>query len=343
MQLSALPWFFYRLRQTPTLSRDAQRRLRWMDHYSQRGQNAALTCRYFDIPRSTFFFWLHRFDPKDLTSLENRSRRPRHLRKSSLPQSTVDKVIALRKEFPAWSKYKLAVLLEGRHGIRLSPSTLGRIFKKYRLFLPKQRKKGLRRLKRKRERPSKALRKAFPGSLVQIDTKHLRFSDGSRAYQFTAIDTCTRLRVLRAFSTASSKSAERFLDEVRSSFPFRIQNIQTDNGSEYLGFFDKACSPEHHLFSYPHTPKDNAFVERSHSSGRRPSRSLDKTDDDEFYHLLDEEPENVKALNQKMRRWEKTYNTLRPHAPLKYLTPAAYLATLSRGDPKRRPQVFTML
>jgi hypothetical protein len=75
----------------------------------------------------------------------------------------------------------------------LSPSTLGRIFKKRNLFLPKIRAKGLRRLARKRERPDKALRKAFPGSLVQTDTKHLRFSDGTKVYQFTAIDTL-RLR-----------------------------------------------------------------------------------------------------------------------------------------------------
>ena len=213
MQLSALPRCFYRLRRLPALSHDAARRLRWMEHYFFRGRNAALTCRHFDIPRSTFFYWLRRFDPKALSCLEDRSRRPKRVRSSPLPPSVVDKVIALREAFPAWSKYKLAVLLEREHGITLSSSTLGRIFKKHNLFLPKVRKKGLRRLARKRER----------------------------------------------------------------------------------------------------------------------------TDDEEFYHLLEEEPESIEELNQKMRAWEKVYNTLRPHASLKYLTPAAYLATLSRGGPKRAP------
>ena len=331
MQLSALPRCFYRLRRLPALSHDAARRLRWMEHYFFRGRNAALTCRHFDIPRSTFFYWLRRFDPKALSCLEDRSRRPKRVRSSPLPPSVVDKVIALREAFPAWSKYKLAVILVRDHGITLSSSTLGRIFKKHNLFLPKSRKKGLRRLARKRERPDKALRKAFPGSLVQVDTKHLRFSDGTKAYQFTAIDTCTRLRVLRAFSTASSKSAEAFLGEVRRAFPFPIRNLQSDNGSEFLGFFDKACLGEKHVFSYPRTPKDNAFVERSH-----------RTDDEEFYHLLEEEPEIIEELNQKMRAWEKVYNTLRPHASLKYLTPAAYLATLSSRNPKHRSRMSNM-
>jgi len=315
-----------------------------MEHYFARGENAALTCRRFDIPRSTFFFWLRRYNPKDPTSLEGRSRRPKRVRSSPLPHATVDIIVALRREFPAWSKRKLAVLLEREHGIRLSPSTLGRIFIKHNLFLPKVRKKGLRRLARKRERPDKALRKAFPGSLVQMDTKHLRFSDGTKAYQFTAIDTCTRLRVLRAFSTASSKSAETFLQEVRRALPFPIRNLQSDNGSEFLGFFDKACVEEKHVFSYPRTPKDNAFVERSH-----------RTDDEEFYHLPPsadkprslpasgaEEPENLDDLNQKMRAWEKIYNTVRPHASLKYLTPAAFLATLSLGNPKQHRRMSNM-
>ena len=81
-----------------------------------------------------------------------------------------------------------------------------------------------------------------------------------------------------------------------------------------------------------HTPKDNAFVERSH-----------KTDDDEFYHLLEEEPENIKDLNQKLHQWEHIYNTLRPHASLNYLTPHAAYLKLSSGDPKRPPDMSNML
>ena len=322
----------YHLPRDLNLSHHAKRRLAWIDFYHAHDHHARLTCRHFAIAPATFYKWLHRFNPRDLSSLEDRSRRPHRVRSSPLPQATVDKVIALRKQFPAWSKYKLAVLLLDRHRITLSPSTLGRLIQKHNLFLPKPRKKALRRLKRQRQRAPKALLQAAPGSLVQMDTKHLRFSDGSKAYQFTALDTCTRLRVIRAASTASSKAAQRFLEEAQHAFPFPIQNLNTDNGSEFLGSFDQACANSlPHFFSYPHCPKENALLERSH-----------KTDDDEFYHLLEEEPQSVAELNQEIRKWERIYNTVRPHTSLGYLTPAAYLAKLTPRDPKHPAKVFTM-
>jgi len=322
----------YHLPRDFQLSPEAKRRLAWLDFYSSHDRNARLTCRHFALSSRTFYKWLHRFNPRNLASLEDRSRKPHRLRSSPIPQTTVDKVVALRKEFPAWSKYKLAVLLKSRHGLSLSPSTLGRIIARYHLFLPKTRKKHLRRLHRQRLRAPQTLYQAAPGSLLQFDTKHLRFSDGAKVYQFTAVDTCTRLRVLRAYSTASSKSAQLFLAEVQAAFPFPIQNLNTDNGSEFLGAFDKACANSiPHFFSYPHCPKHNGLIERSH-----------KTDDDEFYHLLEEEPQSVAELNLKLQAWERTFNTIRPHAALGYLTPAAYFANLAKQDPKRPAKVFTM-
>ena len=332
MRIIALPKPFYRLPTEHNLSPHAKRRLQWMDFYHAHDHNARLTCRHFAISSRTFYKWKNRFNPRDLSSLDDRSRRPRRVRSSLLPQATVDQLIALRKKFPAWSKDKLAVLLQRQHGISLSPSTIGRLIKRYNLFLPKTRKKYLRRLKRKRQRAPQHLYKAAPGSLLQFDTKHLRFSDGSKVFQFTAADTCTRLRILRAYSTASSKSAQRFLTEVQNAFPFPLQNLNTDNGPEFLGFFEKACADSlPHFFSAPHCPQHNGLLERSH-----------KTDDDEFYHLLEEEPRTVAELDQKLREWEQIYNTVRPHAALGYLTPAAYFASVAKRDPKPPPKVFTM-
>jgi transposase InsO family protein len=306
--------------------------LAWLDFYHAHQDNARLTCRHFAISPSTFYLWLHRFDPRDLASLEERSRKPHQLRSSPLPRATVEKVIALRWKFPAWSKYKLAVLLQQTSGISLSPSTIGRLIRKHRLFRPHPRTKSLRRLHRQRQRAPQALYQAHPGSLLQLDTKHLRFSDGSKAFQFTAVDTCTRLRVLRAYSTNSSRSAERFLHELRNAFPFPLQNLNTDNGSEFLSFFDKACADTlPHFFSYPHCPKQNGLIERSH-----------KTDDDEFYHLLDEEPASIAELDLKLRQWERIYNTIRPHAALNYLTPQDYLTKLAPRDPKHPAKVSRM-
>ncbi len=53
----------------------AAKRLRWFDHYA-RFENARLTCRYFGISAQTFYRWKRRFDPYDLSTLEEGSRRP---------------------------------------------------------------------------------------------------------------------------------------------------------------------------------------------------------------------------------------------------------------------------
>src|SRR5579883_3084987 len=60
----------------PTLSRDATRRLAWFTYYATHGANASLTCRHFGISRATFYAWKARFAPRDLRTLETRSRRP---------------------------------------------------------------------------------------------------------------------------------------------------------------------------------------------------------------------------------------------------------------------------
>ena len=62
------------------LSREAQRRLAWFDHYRVQGGNAALTCRYFGISRQTFYRWKRRYDPQNLGTLEAGSHRPHRRR-----------------------------------------------------------------------------------------------------------------------------------------------------------------------------------------------------------------------------------------------------------------------
>ena len=56
-------------------------------------------------------------------------------------------------------------------------------------------------------------------------------------YQFTAIDDCTRLRVLRAYPRCDQKTAIAFLDHVLSKLPFAVERVQTDNGSEFGASF----------------------------------------------------------------------------------------------------------
>jgi hypothetical protein len=66
-----------------------------------------------------------------------------------------------------------------------------------------------------------------------MDVKFLERIPGTpkRLYQFTAIDDCTRIRVLKVYDRCNQRTAIQFIDEVRRRLPFRIQVVQTDNGA----------------------------------------------------------------------------------------------------------------
>jgi Integrase core domain len=83
-------------------------------------------------------------------------------------------------------------------------------------------------------------RNAARRSAVQVDLKFiapLTTARRKKYYQFTAIDDCTRLRVLRIYDRLNQKTALQFADFVLGKFPFRVETIQTDDGSEFQSAF----------------------------------------------------------------------------------------------------------
>jgi len=100
--------------------------------------------------------------------------------------------------------------------------------------------------------------------------------------------------------------------EAQKYFPFPIQNIQTDNGSEFLKYFHQALIEIKHYFSHPHCPKDNCFVER-----------VIQTDKYEFY-LNGNLSTEITLQNEKLAKWNYIYNYLRPHQALGNLSPMEY-------------------
>lgn len=307
-----------RLSRIVDLSKKGKHRLKWIDHYHRHG-NARLTCRYFGISPTIFYRWYKRWEVEGNLGLEEKSRRPRRFRSSKIPYETISLVVSLRREYPAWSKYKLAVILKRDHGISLSASTVGRILKKKGMIderkVNKKRKAARRRLRR--QKAEKYLKELSPGSLLYIDTKHLTFP-GKTFYQFTAIDSKTRIKFLRIFSSASSTNGKRFLEDMRQFMPFPVNNIQTDNGSEFLQHFHQELQRLKitHYFSDPACPKQNSRVERGI-----------QTSEYEFWNF--KEGYTVEELNQFADEWNCIYNYVRPHQALAYKTPMEYYKYLT--------------
>lgn len=122
--------------------------------------------------------------------------------------------------------------------------------------------------------------------------------------QFTAIDDCTRLRVLKIYPTLNQATAIRFVDYVLQRLPFQVEVIQTDNGAEFQSAFhfhvlDKGIGRS---YIKPRTPRLNGKVERSH-----------RIDAEEFYRLLDGVIiDGAEVFNDKLREWEDSTTTIAP-------------------------------
>ena len=301
-----------------------------MDYYRGHGENARLTCRHFDISPQTFYRWKRRYEPHNLKTLEDRTRRPKHLRQPTWTRQLAERVLRLREAYPRWGKDKLVVLLR-EEGFEVSTSMVGRILRclKERGVLVEPVTNHISARKRSRQRPY-ATRKPRgylarePGDIIQLDTLDVRPLPGVILKHFTARDMVSRWDVVDVYSRATATTAAHFLDRLVRRLPFPLRAIQVDGGSEFEAVFEKECQRRGiRLFVLPpRSPKLNGHVERAH-----------RTHTEEFYEVTDSSFE-LSELRQELLEWEEVYNTVRPHQSLGYLTPLQFLEQRTQSKAK---------
>jgi transposase InsO family protein len=290
------------------LNRHAAHRLAIIRHAQELTGNVSKTCRYYGISRQVYYKWLRRYEEGGIDALRDRSSKP-HVSPRATRVEVVGKVIYLRQTYH-FGPHKIAMYLKRYHDIELSPSGIWRILKR----LDMSRLPSSQRYRRHQDR-WKRYEKPEPGHRVQIDVKFISPLPGSRRkyYQFTAIDDCTRLRVLHIYDRLNQNTAVQFLDYVLAKLPFRVERIQTDNGAEFQSAFhyhvlDRGIG---HVYIRPATPRLNGKVERSH-----------RIDAEEFYRMLDGVViDDAGVFNERLREWEDFYNFNRPHGGLGGQTP----------------------
>lgn len=284
-------------------------RLKVLRHASEVTQNVARTCRHFGISRQSFYKWKRRHDKDGDAGLCDRPRTP-HRSPRSTPREVASKILYLRQNYH-FGPGKISDYLKRFHGVFVAKATVHRILGKH----------GMERLPanqkyRQHTKRWKRYEKQQPGHRLQMDVKFLERIPGTRKrlYQFTAIDDCTRIRVLKIYDACNQSNAIRFADEVIRRLPFRILVIQTDNGAEFQSKFHWHLEELdiRHVYIRPRTPRLNGKVERSH-----------RVDAQEFYQLLDKNgiSDDIRLFNEKLREWENYYNYHRPHGGLNGQTP----------------------
>ena len=302
------------------ISQEARKRQAVVKLARRKGKSFA--ARIYGVSLSSVKRWDKRYDGKDWRSLVEGSHRPH----SHPRRHTEAEEMMISKAF--WKKYERygweGVYEEVKeHGYGRSLS--GMIYAAKRLELVEKKKKQTPR--RYDRRYPEIL---VPGEKVQIDVKEVPYNclrgkvlrDGKHLYQWTAIDECTRLRFVYGFEEHTPENSVKFLRMLIKVFPFKIQTIQTDNGTEFTYKYiseDTECPFDTelrrmgiaHKLIPPRTPWHNGKVERSHRNDQR-----------YFYDW--ETFRSVEELNMKLTehlRWSnnKPMRTLGSKSPMQVL------------------------
>lgn len=282
-------------------------RLEWVRHYQDSG-NAGLTCRRCGISRPTLRKWHKRFQDKGIAGLTDKSKRPNHSPNKKRTPDLEQRILELRSTRNIGARRIQSELL-WEDDIQLSLATIHKALTNA----------SVEPLKRPpRQKHCTRYERPVPGERVQMDTCKI----ASEIYQYTAIDDCTRCRVLRIYRKRNAANTLDFLDKVIAELPFTIQRFQTDRGGEFF-----AHKVQERLMKYgikfrpirPASPHLNGKVERSQ-----------KTDKIEFWAICDLTDSD---LDMRLAEWQHYYNWRRPHGAHNGLTPMQKACALADSTP----------
>jgi transposase InsO family protein len=279
--------------------------VKYVEQHSVKG-----AARRFGLARGTVRLWRDRWRAEGVHGLIPRY--PDRRRRRRVTPEIIELLRQARGELE-YGSGKTKIWLERVHRVRLTTVTIQRVFRD--LGMPR-----LRRTKRRAARQLLLFEKEKPGDSVQVDVKVVKTAEG-RSYQYTALDDCTRYRILRLYRRCNEATSLTFLRELRQGLPFSIRKLQTDNGSEFSITFSLTVQEAgiKHRYIKPRRPQQNGKVERSH-----------RIDNEEFWSRREfaSHEEAAAALSA----WQHAYHHQRFSMALGGQTPAERLA-VKRTDP----------
>ena len=297
--------------------------------YSYKNGVTAATLQY-KLHRKTIYRWRERYDGT-LKSLVNKSRRPHRS-----PNAHTLEEIKMIKNYKNKNKETGLVVLWvklRRAGYTRSITGLYRMLIKLGIYNKAPSKKKI-------YEPKAYQQMTYPGERVQVYVKYVPMkcltkelkNQGERYYQYTAIDEYTRLRVIWFAKEHSTYESSEFVKVLIKKFPFRIEEIQTDNGFEFTNRLSYKTSIRDRKTKYektleslgikhklikPYTPRHNGKVERSH-----------RKDQERFYY--NKVFCSFEDLVNSGKYWLKEYNNF-PMRPLNWLSPKEKYLEYTQG------------
>jgi len=308
------------------ISEQAKKKMRILIFWEKYGLEA--TIEAFDVKRRTLFDWKKRLNDSGgkIESLNNKKKIPINKRKRLWDISIIEEIKRIREERPNLGKNKLyPLILDFCDYKGLTPpsiSTIGRLIRDF---------GGLRRapiritgtgriVKRNRQkvtRKPKDFKVLYPGHCLALDTIEKQ-KNGHRMYILTIIDLFTRTTFAIGTKSHSSRTFAHFFHIIKDLFPYKINNILTDNGSEFKKYFHQLTKDNDitHFHSYPRTPKMNSHCER-----------FNRTIQEEFIDFnIDLLFDDITTFNKCLKEYLTFYNTKRVHYAFKNkLTPLVVL------------------
>ena len=267
------------------------KRILWYRGVDRDKRTVKEICLMFGISRKTYYKWKKRDFGLDGNTYFSTKR-------NTKLTWEVRRFIAENKLKFNLGPLKMKLLVRRELGLDLSTTIIYRYY---------QRRKLIRRPQKKLPwyEPMKAkITARRAGEAVQMDVKYV-YDNGLREFQFSVFDPFTRKYYFKAYATKESRNAIDVFKKAEKYFKFKIISIQTDNGSEFRGFFHSWLNLGNipHYFIPKKSPWWNANVERAH-----------RTIDEEYYH-------NPLKIWKSPYEWLHYYNFQRIHLSINGLTP----------------------
>jgi transposase InsO family protein len=286
------------------------------------GANVSELCRRFGVSRKTGYKWLSRYAIDGTAGLVDQSRRP--LEPAGRTTDEMEqRVLALRREHPAWGGRKLRRRLQDlQHAEVPVASTITEILRRH----------GQLNERDGAGKPNvQRFEHAAPNDLWQMDFKgHFAMTRGGRCHPLTVLDDHSRYSLgLRACDNERTETVQCELVEIfrRHGLPRRML---MDNGSPWGDAGDQ-----------PWTRLTGWLLRLGISvSHGRPYHPQTQGKDERFHRTLvaevlrDRSFTDLVETQQAFDPWRQVYNTQRPHEALSLEVPASRYRVSERAYPE---------